>query len=200
MRPPFTLLVLACLALAGFAPNASAGDSVTQSVTHSVPQPVPQPSAEFREVLVSVGDDLFIAGQPTEQGLLDMAAAGVTTVFNLRTRQEMDNRDVVPFDEAAMLEELGMRYVHVPSGGPDTPYAPEMVELFDAALADAEGRVLLHCTVAWRASHLYTAWLFRYGGLTLAQAVAHGRAINLGQLPLEGFLGEPLINEAEPRP
>lgn len=191
MRPPLTLMVLACLALAAFARSASADDSV--------PQPVSQPSAEFREVLVSVGDDLFIAGQPSEQGLLDMAAAGVTTVFNLRTHQEMDNRDVVPFDEAALLEELGIRYVHVPAGGPDTPYTPEMVERFNVTLANAEGKVLLHCTVAWRASHLYTAWLFRYGGLTLAQAVAHGRAINLGQLPLEGFLGEPLINEAEPQ-
>lgn len=175
-------LLVVCLILA----------SLSAAAKGAVPMPVVQPTAEFREILVQVGDDLYIAGQPTEQGLRDMAAVGVTTVVNLRTDQEMDNRDVVPFDEAALLESLGIRYVHIPSGGPDTAYAPEMVAQFDDALKSAEGRVLLHCTVAWRASHLYTAWLYRYGGLTLEAAVDHGRAINLSQLPLAGFLGEPL--------
>jgi len=32
-------------------------------------------------------------------------------------------------------------------------------------------------------------------GLSLDAAVAHGRAINLGQWPLEGFLGEPISFE-----
>ena len=173
----------ACLILASL--PAAAGESV--------PMPVLQATDEFREILVRVGDDLYIAGQPTEQGLRDMAAAGVTTVVNLRTDQEMDNRDVVPFDEAALVDSLDIRYVHVPSGGPDTAYAPDMVAQFDEALRAAKGGVLLHCTVAWRASHLYTAWLYRYGGLTLNEAVEHGRAINLGQLPLEGFLDERLI-------
>lgn len=176
-------LVAACLILASL--PAAAGDAV--------PMPVLQTTDEFREILVRAGDDLYIAGQPTAQGLREMAAAGVTTVVNLRTAQEMDNRDVVSFDEAALLHSLDIRYVHIPSGGPDTAYAPDMVAQFDEALRTAKGGVLLHCTVAWRASHLYTAWLYRYGGLTLKEAVDHGRAINLGQLPLEGFLDERLI-------
>ncbi len=152
----------------------------------------------FREVLVVTGD-VFIAGQPTPEGLERLHEAGVTTVINLRTDQEMDNRDVVPFDEAALVERLGMRYVHVPSGGPETPYSPEMVARVAAALESADGKVLLHCTVAWRASHLWTAYLHRYRDLPLEEAVQHGRAINLGTLPLEGFLGEPLIIQAAPR-
>ncbi len=143
----------------------------------------------FREVLVRTGN-LYIAGQPSEAALERLAQAGVTTVINLRTQPEMDNREAVPFDEAAVVAALGMRYVHIPAGGPETPYAPEQVDAFAAALEQAEGDVLVHCTVAWRASHLWVAYLHEHRGLPLAEAIDHGRAINLGQLPLEGFLGE----------
>lgn len=152
-------------------------------------QPEKMPGDEFNEILVKAGDRLYIGGQPTEQGFKDMAAAGVTLVVNLRTDYEMNNRDIVPFDEAALVKSLGMTYVHIPSGGPDTPYSPEMVSEFASAVGATEGKVLLHCTVAWRASHLFTAYLHRYAGLTLNEAVSHGREINLGDFPLEEFLG-----------
>jgi uncharacterized protein (TIGR01244 family) len=149
----------------------------------------------FREVLVRRGD-LYISGQPTEAGLERLQQAGVTTVINLRTSQEMDNREVVSFDEAVEVDKLGMTYVHLPSGGPDTPYSPEILKRFAEALDNAGGKVLLHCTVAWRASHLYTAYLYRYQGLSLNDAVNVGRKINLGSLPLSGFLGEELSYES----
>jgi uncharacterized protein (TIGR01244 family) len=166
-----------------------------EASAREAPLPETIASGEFREILVRAGDDLYIAGQPTEQGLKDLAAAGVRTVVNLRTAYEMDDRSVVPFDEAALVQSLGLEYVHIPSGGPDTPYSADMVTRFDMALAKAResgGKVLLHCTVAWRASHLYTAWLHRMGGMPLEDAVRHGRAVNLGSLPLEGFLGSEL--------
>lgn len=153
--------------------------------------PEPLDPAGFKEVLVRTGN-LYIAGQPDEAALQRLAEVGVTTVINLRTAHEMDNRDLVPFDEAALVAALGMEYVHIPSGGAETPYSPAQLETFAAALERAEGLVLLHCTVAWRASHLWTAYLHTHRGLSLPEAVRHGRAINLGQLPLEGFLGQQL--------
>lgn len=163
--------------------------------TEDVPQPANIESEEFRSVIVRVGDDLYIAGQPTEAGFAWLKEKGVTTVINLRTQREMDSREQVPFDQSAVLEELGLDYVHIPSGGPDTPYAVEMVELFASALKSAEGKVLLHCTVAWRASHLWAAYLYRHKGVPLGEAVRHAQEINLGSLPLEGFLGEKLTIE-----
>lgn len=152
----------------------------------------------FREVLVRHGD-LYISGQPTPEGLARLQQNGVTTVINLRTDAEMNNREIVEFDEAATVTELGMEYVRIPAGGPDTPYSPAMLSQFAQALEQADGKVLLHCTVAWRASHLYTAYLNRFRGLSLADAVNTGKQINLGTLPLEGFLGETLeIVVAEP--
>src|SRR5262249_9865311 len=63
----------------------------------------------------------YVAGQPTEAALREMAAQGVKTVINLRTQREMDNRQQVPYDEAAVAKELGITYVNIPLGGQDTP-------------------------------------------------------------------------------
>ncbi|MCZ6640155.1 MAG: protein tyrosine phosphatase family protein [Gammaproteobacteria bacterium] len=156
-------------------------------------------SAGFQEVL-AVSGDIYIAGQPDEDGLARAKSLGVTTVVNLRTHRETDNRSIVPYDEQASVAELGMKYVHIPLGGPDTPYGPEAVDLFAEAMDAAEGKVLLHCTVAWRASHLWTAYLVKHKGFDLQEAVRHGRAVNFGTLPLEGFLDKSLtMDYLEPR-
>ena len=180
------LITCLCCLLQPSASASTAGQSLPQAL----------PNDNFRDVLVQAGDRLFIAGQPTEAGLEQMAGAGVVTVVNLRTHREMNDRNVVPFDEAARAAELDLEYVHIPSGGPQTPYAPDMVDRFAEVMATAEGKVLLHCTVAWRASHLYVAYLHEHLGLPLSEAVRHGQAINFGTLPLEGFLGTPLSIEA----
>ncbi len=145
----------------------------------------------FQEVL-AVSGDVYIAGQPDKSGLDRAKSLGVTTVINLRTHRETDNRKIVPYDERESVTALGMEYVHIPQGGPETPYSPGAVDRFAQAIEAAEGKVLLHCTVAWRASHLWTAYLVKHKGMELKEAVRHGRAVNFGALPLEGFLDEAL--------
>lgn len=147
----------------------------------------------FFVVVADVGA-MHIAGQPSEAAFREFAANGVTTVINLRTQPEMDNRNQVPFDEAALLKELDVNYVHIPLGGPDTPYTPAAIDQFAKAVAEADGDILFHCTVAWRASHLWAAYLVKYKGYTLEEAIRHADAINLngykqpGKQPIELFL------------
>jgi len=141
----------------------------------------------FRTVLVQV-NNLYIAGQPEKKGLDKLKSLGVTTIINLRTDGEMNNREVVPYDEAAYIDSLKMKYVHIPLGGKENPYTPEALTIFNEAIEQSEGKVLLHCTVAWRASHLWTAYLVKYKGIDVDTAVALGKQINLGTLPLESFL------------
>lgn len=149
---------------------------------------------DFQAMIADAGP-LYIAGQPTETALREMVTReGVKTVINLRTQQEMDNRKQVPFDEAAVLKELGVNYVHIPLGGPDTPYTPEAVETFAKALEGANTKVLLHCTVAWRASHMWAAYLVKHKGYTREEAEKAGNAMNMGGykqggVPLDGLLG-----------
>lgn len=158
----------------------------------------------FQARFASVGDDVFIAGQPTEAALRELSAKGVTTVVNLRMPEEMAK---VGFDEAALVKELGLAYVHIPMRGtPENPYGPTELDRFATTLASARGKVLLHCTVAWRASHLWAAYLIQYRKVPVATALAQARAINLrddqpygGQQPIEGFLGRPVPELARPR-
>jgi len=132
---------------------------------------------------------VFIAGQPSEEALTRFKELGVTAVVNLRTQREMDNREAVPYDEAALASRLGLEYVHLPIGGDDQPWRPAVIDGLADVLRRHPGPVLLHCTVAWRASYVWTAYLIRELGLPLEEALARGEAIALDESPLGELLG-----------
>jgi uncharacterized protein (TIGR01244 family) len=185
---------------------ASAQSILGAGKTGPVPDPVNlDAKGLFQDKFVSVGDDMFIAGQPTEKGLRELRAKGVTTVVNLRMPEEMAR---VGFDEAALAKELGMKYVHIPMRGTAAnPYGPKQLDAFAAALDQADGKVLLHCTIAWRASHLWAAYLIRDRHVPVQTALAQTRRINLmddmrmgaDQQPLEGFLARPVPEMGHPK-
>jgi uncharacterized protein (TIGR01244 family) len=174
--------------------------------TGAVPAPVIlETRGLFEDKFASVGDDVFISGQPTAQALRDLRARGVTTVVNLRSPPEMAR---VPFDEAALVKQLGMEYVYLPMRGtPELPYSPAAVKAFAAAMSTAKGKVLLHCTIAWRASHLWAAYLIQYRDVPVATALAQARTINLmddmrmdeDRQPVESFLGRSLTEVGHPK-
>lgn len=132
---------------------------------------------------------VLIGGQPDEPAFGRFQEMGVTVVVSLRSSAEMDDRERIPFDEAAVVEGLGMEYVHIPLGGDDHPYTPQAVDRLADVLERHEGPVLIHCTVAWRASHMWAAYLVREQGFSLEDAMARGEAMAIGDLPVEGLLG-----------
>jgi len=149
----------------------------------------------FQEKFARVGEDVFVGGQPTERALRELHDQGVTTVVNLRTPPEMER---IPFDEAALVKSLGMKYVYLPvRGNAEFPYSPEVLKSFAEAMSSSKGKVLLHCTVAWRASHLWAAYLIQYRHVPVETALAQTRTINLmddmrmdgDRQPVESFLG-----------
>jgi len=193
--------------LAGFAAIAAVIPAVSAAQHLAGPRPtggVPAPVAldtrgQFQDKFARVGDDVFISGQPTERALRDLRAQGVTTVVNLRTPEEMSTR--VPFDEAALIKNLGIEYVYIPvRGNAEFPYSPAALKSFATAMSGAKGKVLLHCTIAWRASHMWAAYLIEYRGVPPATALQQARMINLmddmrmdgDTQPVEGFLGRNL--------
>ncbi len=175
--------------------------------TGDVPAPVALDTrGVFQDKFARVGSDVFISGQPTERAFRDLRAQGVTTVVNLRTPEEMSSR--VPFNEAALVKELGMEYVYLPMRGtPEFPYSPDAVKSFAAAMSGAKGKVLLHCTIAWRASHLWAAYLIQYRDVPVATALEQARVINLmddmrmdgDRQPVEAFLGRSLSEVGHPK-
>ena len=200
LRSLGTALLLATLSLPAMAQSV-----VGKGKTGPAPDPVNLDiTGLFQAKFASVGSDLFIAGQPTEKALRELKAKGVTTVINLRMPEEMKQ---IGFDEAGLVQELGMNYVHIPMrGSAENPYGPKQLDQFAAAIAAADGKVLLHCTVAWRASHIWAAYLMRDRGVPAATAIAQTRSINLrdeapfgGLQPIEGFLGKPIPELAKPK-
>lgn len=197
---------LAALAMTvALSSSASAQSIVGPGKTGPVPNPVPLDiTGLFQEKYASVGDDMFIGGQPTEKALRELKAKGVTTVVNLRMPQEMEQ---IGFDEAGLLKELGIKYVHIPMrGSPENPYGPKQLDQFTEVMNTATGKVLLHCTVAWRASHMWGAYLIRERKMPVATVVEQVRSINLrddrpfnGVQPIEGFLGRTLPEIKHPQ-
>lgn len=84
-----------------------------------------------------VTESVLAAGQPAPTAWSAISDAGVTTVINLRTEEEG------ALDEASMVEDAGMRYVHVPVDS--TGFDAEKITAIQEAMAQAEGRVMIHC-------------------------------------------------------
>lgn len=142
---------------------------------------------DFQGTIVQAGD-VYVSGQPSEEGIAWLKTQGVTLVVSLRRPEEMEDREAVPFDEPAAVESAGMNYLNIPLGG-DYGYEPGDVDRLHLALAANEGKVLIHCTVAWRASHMWAAYLMKHRGMDPDEALEHVRAINLDQPPWERLLG-----------
>lgn len=194
------LMTWGFVAMSAIANVSSAQKLTGKNPSGDVPDPVAlDPKGQFEEKFAKVGDDVFISGQPTEQALRDLAAQGVKTVVNLRTPPEMATR--VPFDERALVTQLGMKYVYLPMrGNAAYPYDPEDLKDFGKAMEETDGKLLLHCTVAWRASHMWAAYLIEYRHLPVPTALAQARKINLmddmrmdgERQPVEDLLGRHL--------
>lgn len=206
MKATFAQQFLTAAAIAASLTISAAAQNIAgKGKTGPVPDPVNLDIAGlFQAKYASVGDDMFIGGQPTEKALRDLRAKGVTTVVNLRMPEEMAQ---IGFDEAALVKQLGMKYVHIPMRGtPENPYGPKQLDTFTEAMASADGKVLLHCTVAWRASHMWAAYLIRERHMPVSTVLTQTRQINLrddtpfgDQQPLEGFLGRTVPEMAHPK-
>lgn len=122
--------------------------------------------------LHSVGR-LYLAGQPSSEDLAKAKEAGVVTVINLRRPSEDAG-----FDEAKRVEELGMQYVNIPIGAPDT-LTPEAIDTAREAIRDAKGSVLIHCRSSNRVGGIYIPWRVLDEGQELDKAIEEAKTAGL---------------------
>lgn len=120
--------------------------------------------------------DLITAGQPSAQQLRDAAANGVTTVIDLRRADEDRG-----YDEAALAEQLGLRYVRLPIAG-----AGDITEAnartLDRLLKQDSGKTLLHCASSNRAGALLSLIEARVNGAAMDDALKFGRDAGMTSL------------------
>lgn len=97
-------------------------------------------------------EDVITGGQPTEAQLRTAHEQGLRTVVNLRPDAEFDD-----FDEEALVQDLGMQYIHIPVSGPDD-VTEETAAALNDVLADTTNRpLLMHCSSGNRVGSLFAA-------------------------------------------
>lgn len=120
--------------------------------------------------------NLITAGQPSAQQLRDAAAAGVSTVIDLR--QPDEDRG---FDEAALAEQLGLRYVRLPIAGA-SGITEDNARTLQRLLKQDQGRTLLHCASSNRAGALLALINGRLEGASAEAALQLGRDAGMTSL------------------
>ena len=86
-----------------------------------------------------LANNVVASGQPSAAQLKKASADGVRTVINLRPAGEFDE-----FDEAALIADTGMHYVHIPVAGPDDINGAN-AQTLDTALAEDQRPAIVHC-------------------------------------------------------
>ena len=120
--------------------------------------------------------DVFSAGQPAAADWPGLAAAGITTVIDLRPDAERPDRD-----EAAEVKVAGLAYRQLPVAGAQD-LTPEAARTLWQAIDAAPGKVLVHCASGNRAGALLAIAAVREGGMAPSQALEAGRAAGMTSL------------------
>jgi protein tyrosine phosphatase (PTP) superfamily phosphohydrolase (DUF442 family) len=76
----------------------------------------------------------------------------------LSTRGESE----LNWDEARIVDSLGMSFVSIPMPGPVTEITDEQVLRFDEFMASAQKPVVLHCGSGNRVAGLWAVWLVEH--------------------------------------
>ena len=136
-------------------------------------------AAELPEIphQVQPGENVLIGGQPDEAALRAAAAAGIRVVVNLRTDAE-----AIDYDQAALVNALGMRYLHLPISGP-ADLTPENTRAFGEILDEiGDQPALLHCASGNRVGALYALHAGAELGMDAEAAIELGKAHGLTRL------------------
>ena len=120
----------------------------------------------------SLDGRLLTAGQPTEQQLSLVAAAGVRTVINLA----LPTSTGALSDEAASVRRLGMEYVHIPVNF-EAPTAANFAEFATALETRRDRKLFVHCAANYRASAFVALHRVKSLGWASADALAELRQV-----------------------
>ena len=121
---------------------------------------------------VALSEQLATAGQPSEQHVRELAAAGFEVIVNLGL---LDPRYCLA-DEAGLTRSLGMEYHHIPVDF-NAPQTDDLQKFFDVMDASLEKRVFVHCAANYRVSGFMALYGQSRLGWSAEQADAHIRRV-----------------------
>jgi uncharacterized protein (TIGR01244 family) len=101
-------------------------------------------------------------GQPSEEDIAALKAAGYRKIINLR-REGEPNQPLDPKAEGEVVTRAGMEYVHVPVDPKNLN--PSSADAVAKAVAESDGPVFVHCAAGGRGvSHALLAEAKAQGG------------------------------------
>lgn len=129
------------------------------------------------ENLEAVDAKLWRGGAPSEEGYRNLAAAGTTTVVDLRAEEGLEA-------DQAVVESLGMRLIRIPVRDGQTPSSSQIAAFLDAT-QQADGKVFVHCG----------AGVGRTGAMVGAYTVASGELNGRGAVRRNLAVGPPSLEQ-----
>jgi len=172
------ILVLSSLALAGCRPQAATptGGPTIADLGST------RPAFQWGSV--------YLGGQPSEADFEIVRDLGVRTVVDLRQPGEIN------WNEAAVVEGLGMKYVALPFRTPEE-LTPELLDKSLGILRDSSQHpVLVHCASNNRTGAIWYAYRRLDGGLSPAAAQTEAQSIGLRTMayldPVRKYVAERL--------
>ena len=108
---------------------------------------------------IQIDETTATAGQPTEEQLESLAAAGYKTVINLAT---LDPRYSLA-DEGRSSQSLGMIYHHIPVIW-EAPTEADFAAFEKVMLALPAGKTLVHCYANYRVTAFYGLFALKHLG------------------------------------
>lgn len=128
----------------------------------------------------ALGGDLLFGGQPTEEALRALAGQGYRTIVNTRGADEVNQ---MGWNEQAIVESLGMKYVAIPMAYPIHDIPDAWVREFDELMAAPDARpMLVHCSSGNRVGGIYGVWLSEKKGVGRARALDLAAAAGMTRL------------------
>ena len=131
--------------------------------------------------LTAVDSHLWRGGAPSAEGYRNLAAAGVTTVVDLRAEEGIEA-------DKALVTGLGMRLVSIPVRDGQAPSADKVAQ-FLSATRDSGGTVFVHCGAGvGRTGTMVGAYLVAGGGVGGRTAVMRNLAVGPPSLEQLAFV------------
>lgn len=121
---------------------------------------------------VAVSERLATGGQPSEQQVRELSAAGFEVIVNLGL---LDPRYCLS-DEAGLVESLGVAYHHVPVDF-TAPQPADLATFFDVMDASRDKTVFVHCAANYRVSSFVALYGQEKLGWSTTEADAHIRRV-----------------------
>ena len=139
-------------------------------------------------------DDIYLAGQPSQDDFKAFKERGVKSVVNLRTKEELD------WDEAKVLKELDLKYHHIPVKSADA-LTDETFDTLRKLLNNRDERPLLvHCAVASRVGAVWLTHRVLDDGVTYEAALAEAKTVGLKHPALEAKAKDYIARQKAQKP